>query len=841
MRGGLDRLAWRTLASRPLRTLLTILGVALGVGVLSASLSLSAGMEAAVDRTVRDIVGRSDLRVSAFLEQGLSDATVEAVRGTPGVAVVAPTIERRTFLAAGGIGTTGGARDAVTIIGIDPVPYAQLHDLVLVAGARLARPDEPSALISESLARDDGYVLGSEITLQGAGEPAHLRVIGILAGPGPLPGAAGRTLIVPLDVARSTFALNGVSRVDVGLAPGSTAAAVTAALAERLKGEPYVLSSPGDLAAGLRASTADFLATTAMVAAIVLFVGSFLIMNTMSMTVGERAREVGLLRAAGATRAQVVRFVFAGAIVIGLVGSGLGLLVGLLIGGLTAGSVRAITGFPAEVSGIDPGSLLTAFAVGLAITIAGAIEPAVRAARISPVEALRARLDLPGIRRGRRGWLAIVFVAVAVLVLLAWPPAADTRGADRALAVYGVLLAATLATPFFLPPLARLLGSPIALVLRLEERLARGSLARDQSRAALTLGALVVGLAMVVALGWSAQAARNAATAWLTDVVPGEMIVTSIRPVGLDEGVGETLAAVPGVRAVTPIATFNLAIRGIRLDAAAIVGADFLADGRLTFVSGDRGAALSALDQGGAAILPASVARRMSLGVGDSITLGLGGGSTLGLRVVGVVERSVPGGTGEGILVGWSDATGPLRVAGADVFAVRFADGASAAARSEVEAVAQTLALGASPLSRVQGAITDALGRVFGLFDALALVAILVAALGMVNTLTIGVVERIREIGVLRAIGMTRRQASQMVVVEATIVGLVGVVLGALTGIAAGAVMLAMTGGLQPSAGLPWNAIGIAAVLGLAGPAIAAWYPSRLASGVSIVEALKFE
>jgi putative ABC transport system permease protein len=537
-----------------------------------------------------------------------------------------------------------------------------------------------------------------------------------------------------------------------------------------------------------------------------------------------------------------VRFVLAGALVIGVAGSALGLAIGLLLGSLMAGSVTTLTGFPAEVSGLDAGSLVIAFLVGLAITIAGAVEPAIQAARISPVEALRARLDLPAIRRARLGWLALVFVAVAVLALLAWPPAAGAAGADRALAVYAVLLAATLATPFLLPPLARILGSPLARVLRLEERLARGSLARDRSRTALTLGALVVGLAMIVALGWTAQAARNAATAWLTDVVPGDEVVTSIFPVPPDDELYRgSLGAVDGVRSVTPIATFDLAIRGLRFDAAAIVGADFLADGRLTFVDGDRASALRALDAGGAAVLPVAAAERLGLGTGDTISLSLGDGATLDLVVAGVVERSIPGGGGEAILIGWSDASGPIGVPGADVFAVRFEAGAGAAERTALEAKARELALEANPLERVQGAVTDALGRVFGLFDALALVAVLVAALGIVNTLAMSVVERVREIGVLRAIGMTRRQASRMVVVEATILGLVGAVLGAVVGLGVGAVLLILSGGFVASAGVPWASIAIAVVLGLAGPAVAAWYPSRLASGVSIVRALKFE
>lgn len=834
----LDRLAWRTLPARPLRTALTVVGVALGVAVLSASLTMGASLDAAIDRTVRDAVGSADLRVSAFLERGLTAATVEAIRATDGVAVVAPTIEHRTYLEPV-LGRPLGS--AVTVIGIDPLPYQKLHPMELVTGQPLARTDDTSAIITESLAKSDGFSIGSQLAVLGVNAPVHLRVIGILAGTGPAASAGGRTVIIPIEIARTTFNLGGVSRVDIGLAPGASATAVARAFADRLTTEPYILASPADLAAGLRASTADFQATTALVAAIILFVGSFLIINTLSMTVGERAREVGLLRAAGATRAQVVRFVLAGAAALGVIGSLAGLLLGAGLGALMAGSVQALTGFSAAVDGLSPASLALAFLVGLCVTIAAAIEPALRAARISPVEALRARLDLPTVRRGRLGWLAAVFVAVAVLALAVWPPAAGMVGAGRALAVYGVLLAATLASPFLLRPLARILGAALGAVLRLEERLARGSLNRDRNRAALTLGALVIGLAMIVALGWTAAAARERATAWLADVVPGDELVTSIRPVRPDEGVAAALAAVKGVTSVSPIATFDLAIRGIRVDAAAIVGADFLSDGRLTFIAGDRASALRALDTGGAVVLPAASAARLHVRLGDTLAIALGAGSTLDLRVAGIVERSIPSNGGEAILVGWPDAGGSIGVGGADAFAVRFASSAGSTARAELEKVAAGLALEANPLTRIQGAVSDALGRVFGLFDALAIVAVLVAALGIVNTLAMGVVDRVREIGVLRAIGMTRRQVSRMVVVEAAILGLVGIVLGTLVGLAVGAILLAFTGGFTPGLALPWPSIWTAAVIGVAGSLIAAYYPSRLASNVSIVQALKFE
>ncbi|HUQ44434.1 MAG TPA: FtsX-like permease family protein [Candidatus Limnocylindria bacterium] len=832
---GIDRLAWRTIAARPLRSLLTIIGIALGIAVLSASLTLGDALDQAAERTVRDMVGRADLRVSGFLENGLSQASVDTVGTTDGVLDATPVIEHRTFPS----GTpAGGVSDAITVVGIDPGSYVRLHDLPLLAGSGLVSASEPVALVTEQLAASDGYTVGSKLTLLGENGLTELRVVGILPGFGPIAGS-GRTVVTPIEVARSTFGIAGATRVDLRLAPD--ALATVSDQLERHMTEPYVLASPGDIARNLRASSAAFQGTAALVAAIVLFVGAFLIVNTLSMTVGERAREVGLLRAAGATRAQLSRFVFSGAILLGVVGAFLGVGLGALIAVLMAGAVSQATGIAADVTQIDAAGSLTAAAVGIGITILAAIEPALNAARISPVEALRARFDLPSLRRGRMSWIAFIFLVVAALAMLAWPPVISSTGAERAFAVYGVLLAATMLSPFILRPMARVLGIPVGMILRIEERLARVSLARDRSRTTLTLGSLVIGLAMIVALGWSAQAARASAFAWLDDVVPGDEIVSSIRPVAADEGVREALEGVPNVALVTPVASFDLAFRGMRVDAAAVSGADFLADGRLTMVSGDRVTALTALDGGGAAILPEGLAKSLDLAIGDPMHIPVDGTRSLDLRVAGIVQRSMPGTSGEAILVGWKDATESLGVAGADAFAVRFVPGTAEIARPALRETARTYALEANPIERVQGAVAEALGRVFGVFDALAIVAVIVAALGIVNTLTMGVVERIREIGVLRAIGMSRRQVMRMVVVEATILGIVGVVLGSFAGLAAGALLLQLGGGLSNPGGIPWVPISVAAVLGLGLPALAAIYPARMAAQVGIVRALYFD
>ena len=835
---GLQTLAWRTLRARPLRSSLTALGVALGVAVLTASLATSAGIDAAIDRTVADVVGRADLRVAAFLDRGLSPAALDVIRSSSGVALAAPAVERRTFLRAP-IGS--GPFDPVTVLGIDPAIDAQVHDLVLAEGAGLSRLGERVALITERLAASDGYQLGAELTVQGAGAPVTVRVVGIIAGGGPFVGSGGRTVVVPIDVAQEAFASDGVSRADLVLAPGHTAAEVVADLDARLTSEPFVISSPRDIAESLQASTADVQSTTALVSVIALFVGAFLIFNTLSMTVSERAREVGLLRAAGAARSQVLGLVLTGAIAIGGIGSLLGVVAGLGLARAMAIYVGSLRGFPAEPLAPGPLPTLVAFVIGLLVTVAAALEPAIRASGISPVEGLRARLDLEPARRAQLRWLIAVFVLIAVAGLLTWPAAAGTNGAGRALAVYGVLLLATLGVRLFVPFVVRLAGLPFAAVARLDERLARASLSRDRSRTALTVGALTIGLAMVVALGWSAQGAKAAASAWLADVIPGEEVVTSIRPVTPEEGVTEALVAVQGVHRVTPVATFDVASGGVRLDAAAVAGANLASDGRLNFIAGDRNQALAAIDVGGAVIVAKPTATRLDLGLGDALPFTTSDGEHLSLVVVGIVEHSIPGRGGEAILVGWSDATSHFDVTGADFFAVRFDFGAIGTARPALEAKARQLALEPNPLERVQGSVTDALGRVYGLFDAIALIAVIVAALGIVNTLTMGVVERIRELGVLRAIGLSRRQASRMVVVEAGLLGIVGAVLGIATGLVVGFLMLILSGVPVGLAGIPWASILTAAVLGIAVSIAAAWWPARAASRVLIVRAMTAE
>ena len=328
----LDRLAFRSLRARPLRATPHALGVALGVAVLFAGLATNAGSsQPSVQSTVSDLVGRADLRVAAFGETGLSPETVAAIAGTPGVEVAAPALEQRTYLGSGVAAGDSLRRRSPSSASTRPSTASCTTWPWWPARRWSTRASTARSSPSASPPRTDSSV-GSPLTMQGAGDEITYRVVGIIRGDGPITGALGRTVVVPLLTAQQVFAETGVTRVDIGLTGLANAAAVSATLESRLTTQPYVLSSPQDLAAALRASTTDFQATTALIAAIALFAGAFLIFNTLSMTVTERIREVGLLRAAGATRGQVMSFMLTQALALGVIGSLVGLLAGLPAG-----------------------------------------------------------------------------------------------------------------------------------------------------------------------------------------------------------------------------------------------------------------------------------------------------------------------------------------------------------------------------------------------------------------------------------------------------------------------------------------------------------------------------
>ena len=261
----------------------------------------------------------------------------------------------------------------------------------------------------------------------------------------------------------------------------------------------------------------------------------------------------------------------------------------------------------------------------------------------------------------------------------------------------------------------------------------------------------------------------------------------------------------------------------------------------MTFTAGDRRQAFDAIDRGGAVILPRARAQALGVGVGDVMAVATAGG-LVELTVAGIVDRSFPGRTGEAVLVGWPDATDRFGVTGADTIAVRYDPGREAEASAAVGEIARQRALTVAPVAEVGGAVGAALDRVFGLLDLLALASVVIAGLGIVNTMSMDVWERVRELGMLRAVGMSRRQVWRSVLVEAGILGAVGATVGSLAGIAIGTLLVfTTTGRLDDGFRVPVPTIVLAVVLGVALAMLAAAQPARIAGRRSIVSAVRGE
>ena len=852
-------LGGRALRRRPLRTALTVTGIAIGVALVFAALSVDAAASSGAAGYAREISGRADLVVRAFGEGTLSPASLAAVSGTPGVIQTSPQVRRPTFATG-----EGGSLGTVTVVGVDPAADRALHDEVLTAGAPLATGDPAGTLVPAVWAKDHGLAVGSRITLVGGGGEQTFTVRGLLAASGPALADDGHLAYVTIDAARSLFALDAgaADLVEVRVDPAVGVAEVETRLESRLTTQPYLLSTAADEAAALGGATRDVGSGLLLVAAIVLFVGALLVADALAMSVSERTREVGLLRSAGATRGQVHRMVLEEALWLGAGGAVLGVALGAAVAAVLTAVIGSLTGAPIGGAVFDPVALGIALLLGLLVTLAAALEPAWRAGRVPPVEALRRGPALaapaPRLRRLAVAGGAATLVGLAVLIAGGWAgggipaaagPNAGPLGSQGLAAVGGALgiLALMLAAGLLAPIVLRIAGGLVALVtlpfrrsVRAELRLARGAVSHDPGRVAVTFAALTVGLALVVALAGVAEGTRRAGEAWLSDVAPADLAVEAISPVPVD--FGGDLAAVPGVGSVTPVRLFDVAIAGRQASAMAVDPRGYDALGALTVEGGDRQAAFAALQAGGAVLVPRSVADRFGLRTGDPLSLRTAQGVAQ-VRVAAIIAHSLPGSSGESVVVSLSDAVRSLGIAGASMFLVKAAPGAAPGLDARLSAVAEQYAMSVVSPSAVGGAVTGALDRTFGLLDLLALAAVFVAVLCILDVLAMDVAQRVGELGLLRAAGLTRRQAWRSVVMEAGVLGLGGALLGIVAGVVVSVAVLVLggTSGLRAALEVPWSAVVLALMLGVGGSVLAAAYPARLASRVEIARALRVE
>jgi len=837
-------LAWRGLLASRLRTALAVTGIALGVAAVTATIIAGSASEQALESATTSLLGRADVRLRAFADEGFGPRTVQAIRAQPGVVAAAPVSERRLT-----VSTAPGEDERVftlLVLGIDPDVDATIRRPSLTEGIPLSADSPTDALVPASWAARNGRGVGDTLLISGRREGLPgLRIVGLMDDTG-LAALEGGNLIVvsrmTLDTALATPSPIRYVDLDLGAAPTEEQIdAVEATLTE-----PFVAETPADVAEQFASAQAGFVGVALLFGAVALVVGSFLVGNALAMTVGERTRELGLLRAAGTTSRQVLGIVVRQALALGVLGSAVGVVAGIVLATLminVLATTRAVlvVGLPLPIGG-----LLAAFLLGLIVTMLGAILPAIRAARLSPLDALRPA------RGGDRGLsdrlrplvLAELVVVLAGLALVAF---LDVGAAIVPVALsLALLVGSAVAAAYILEPLGRVIGRPFEWFFGAQGLLGRANLSRDRTRTGLTVGAMMIGLAAVVALGTVAESARAATDRRVASILPGGHAIRSGVPLDTD-AFRASFEATPGLAVASPV--LELPVVRVTADGqeeAALAGIDpnVFADHEGLLIAGtSRDDAFAALRDGGAVLVPEALAERAGIEVGETVSLGVPGGEAHELRVAGIVRYSLPARTDEGaLLVSSADAREQFGATTASLWImVPRADVAPSVFAAAVRETAVQLAAEPLTVRDLAGELSSTLDRLIGLFDVLALIAVVIGALGIVNTLAIGINERVREIAILRSQGMTVGQVQAMVVTEAAIMGAIAGVLALVAGLVVATALVAGGASAELDAGvqLPWPLLIAVVLVGTGVAALAGLYPARVAASMPIVPSLK--
>ncbi len=825
-----------------LRVALTALAIVLGTAFMSGTYVLTDTIDHAFDVALQtaysgvDVVVRSGSTVPS--QQGSERPTVPAsllavVRGVPGVRTAVGAVSGYAQLVArdGSAISTGGA----PTLG---VAWEPIGTGVRIGAGRPPRGPGQVA-IDAATARRYGFRVGDRIRILLQGPARTFEISGIVRF-GTADNLAGATLAVfDLSTAQQLVGKPGrLDAIDVVGQPGVS----VGTLRERVQGAlpPGYQALPAATVAQENArqfqQALGFFKTALLVFALVaLFVGAFIIFNTFAIIVAQRTRELALLRAIGATGRKVTASVLTEAGLTGLAASAVGVVAGLGVAVGLQGLLKAFgIDLPATGTQVLPRTIVVSLVTGTLVTLVAAIGPARHAARVAPVEALREAdpgAETPGGRRRTLLGAALAAAGLAALFggLLGRPAnAAAIVGAGAAL----VFLAVAMLSPLVARPLALGIGAPLAGITRVTGRLGRGNAMRSPRRTAATAAALMIGLGLVSFVSIVAASVKASVNATLERTLRADLILTSSSFAGFSPQLAADLRRLPQVGVVSEVRFGQARVGGGTVQ---VVGIDPATIERVVAPDVAAGS-LRSLAAGGI-MVDQTTADRHRWKVGATIATGFGATGTRSLPIVGIYRpnallgryavslstfaANAPDALDSAVLV---DARPGVSPAAAHAAVVR-------AARAYPNVTVNDQA----SYRRQQAAQID---RLLALITALLMLSVAIAFLGIVNTLGLSVLERSREIGLLRAVGMTRRQVRGMVRAESIIVAVFGALLGVAVGVLFG---WAMVRAMLTELAIPVGQLALYVVLAAALGIVAAVWPARRAARVDILRAVTTE
>jgi putative ABC transport system permease protein len=844
-------ISWPYFRKHVLRTLLTTAGIVLGVAVFVGMHTANQSVLFAFSRTIDRIAGKTELQVTAG-ETGFAEDVLEKVQSAPSVRVAVPVIEAV-------VDTNIAGEGNILILGVDFTGDRSLRDYDLESGDEavvddplvfLAQPN--SLIVAKEFAEKNRLDVGSRLPLGTAEGLKEFTIRGIMKSSGLTTAFGGNLAIMDVYAAQKMFGRGRTfDRIDLAVQPGTSIAQRQQEL-RSLLGPGFQVDVPSGRGQQFEAMLAAYSMMVNISSLFALFIGMFIIYNSFAIAVTQRRSEIGILRALGATRRQI-RWLFLGeSAVTGLVGSLVGLLGGVLIARGIASSIGALI---SDVYGIaqradelatSPWLLGGALAIGVATSVIAALIPARSAAQVDPVQALQKGKYqvLSGGESRVRLLLAVTLGLFSVVCL--------TIGTSRLLFYLGYVLAilvALLLSPLLSLALARAIRPILKAVRPVEGALAADSLIQAPRRTSASVAALMLSLALAIAFAGMAQASYSSVINWMNValnpdlfVMPSQNVV--IRTIRFPAEMGRDLEAIRGVNRVQLVRDARIVFRGTPVMIIAVEVESIAQTSARTPVAGDASEMYRLAAAGKGLMVSDNLAQLQKLKLGEMLEVPAPGG-VIRLPIVGVVEDySDQQGT---IIMDRSLFTHYWNDDSVNVFRLYLQPGADVPdvkrrILSRFEGQRRVFVLTNVELKNYILKVTD---QWFGLTSVQIAVAVVVAILGIVNTLTVSITDRRRELGVLRAVGGLHGQIRRTIWIEALAVGSLGLVLG----LALGAMNLYYVLQIvhQDIAGMRLDyqfPISVAATLVptiLAAAFVAAIWPAEAAVRGSLVEALEYE
>ncbi len=843
-------MAFRYLTGRKLRSVLTTLAVIFGVMVIFGMNILIPSMMQGFQANIMAASGLVDVNITHKTGGSFDPGIADQVKSVSGVSAVTVSLNRTVNLPADFYDHDPAKVDKITtlgLIGVDVNTAQSVRAYMLQSGRFLQADDRDAAIISQSLADNLGLKLGNTLPMPSTSGVVNLKIVGILP---PHIQTSNEEVQVTLAQAQGMMDQAGkINAMDVNFNTSDVAQRDQIKQnIETMLGADYQigsLPSGSEAFASIKAGQAVF----NIFGFLALFMGGFIIFNTFRTIVAERRHDIGLLRAIGASRRTVVSVILIEGLLQGIIGTAIGMLLGYLIGaGALSGLSQMMSSFiHIQISGVivSPGLVVLCIVAGVGVTVLAGLIPALQASRVTPMEALRPSAAEVENRR----WLTPGFVIGAICLGGAF---IMLFSKDLGIVLLGSLLFLTglvLVSPALVRPIAILFGALFNVIFARQGigQLAEGNLTRQPSRVAITASTTLIAMAIVVAAGTMTTSISGSITDLMHKTLGSDYLFVppSIAIWSSDMGASQNFTTqLQGVDGVGDISAMRYASSKYQQVAVSVLGIDPVnypkVSGFLFSEGGD--SAYPQLTQGRTMIANDIFLASAGVKVGDTIHL-----STMqGEKPYKIIASAAD-------LLNMKVNTAYISQENLktdfgvteDIFIqLNLKPGADKnAADTKVRAVAANypqfnLISGKAYYESLSGTI-DAV--FMGMYVLLAMLA-LPSLIAILNTLAIGVIERTREIGMLRAVGATRSQIYRLIVMEALLLASLGTAFGILGGLYLGYVTVRGLTMMMPVAySFPLPGVIAAIVIGLLFGFIAAIIPARQAARLGIVQALRYE